>query len=150
MSFTSSPSPSSCPSSCPSNCPSSGGMSTASQPFNPARTDCRPLRVRVKTSKTVVRPTVGLRVCLDDTMADIFLQALTFNDRFLKTEQEIVDLVSQPVDIIVSNAKSESTDEAVRVQLSTTMREALMYEDLDRVLFDIIPKVSIQQSVLCQ
>ena len=100
-----------------------------------------PLRVHIRTPKIVIRPTVGILVDLHMTMAQIMDTALAFQDRFKKSEAEIIDVLSQPVDIIVSNAKSEGTDDAVRVQPSTTVREALMYEDMDRVLFEIIQKV---------
>ena len=119
--------------------PSSSGMSTAQKLRSVASAGCLPLRVRVKTPKIVIRPTVGLRVGLDMTMQEIMFAALTFNDRFTKSEQEITGHLCHPVDITISNAKSENTEAAVGVQASTTVREALMYEDMDRVLFEIRP-----------
>ena len=104
--------------------------------------------MQVKTPKTIIRPTVGLRVSNEDSMQSILQRALAFNDRFLKSEEDILNFLSQPVDIVVSNVRTENTESAVRVQLDTTMNEALMYEDVDRVSFEIIPSASRTNSGL--
>lgn len=122
--------------------PASAGSVSSTARLGYADRGVLPLRVRVKTPKTVIRPTVGLRVGKQDTMRSILASALTFQDRFAKTEEEIIDILSQPVDIVVANAQSENTDAAVRVDMDTSVEEALMYEDMDRVLFEITPSVS--------
>ena len=128
--------------------PSSSGTASSSRLREYASTGHLPLRVQVKTPKTIIRPTVGLRVSNEDSMQSILQRALAFNDRFLKSEEDILNFLSQPVDIVVSNVRTENTDSAVRVQLNTTVSEALMYEDVDRVLFEIIPSVSRTNSGL--
>ena len=128
--------------------PSSSGKVSSSRLRGYASTGYLPLRVQVKTPKTIIRPTVGLRVSNEDSMRSILQRALAFNDRFLKSEEDILNFLSQPVDIVVSNVRTENTDSAVRVQLNTTVSEALMYEDVDRVLFEIIPSVSRTNSGL--
>ena len=85
---------------------------------------CRtPLRVRVKTCKTIIRPTVGLMADQNATLADILADALNFNDNFRKEEPDILEIVDRPMDIILSNEKTEGTDDAVRVQSGTSIRE---------------------------
>ena len=128
--------------------PSSSGTASSSRLREYASTGHLPLRVQVKTPKTIIRPTVGLRVGNEDSMQSILQRALAFKDRFLKSEEDILNFLSQPVDIVVSNVRTENTDSAVRVQLNTTVSEALMYEDVDRVLFEIIPSVSRTNSGL--
>ena len=128
--------------------PSSSGTASSSRLREYSSTGHLPLRVQVKTPKTIIRPTVGLRVSNEDSMQSILQRALAFKDRFLKSEEDILNFLSQPVDIVVSNVRTENTDSAVRVQLNTTVSEALMYEDVDRVLFEIIPSVSRTNSGL--
>ena len=97
--------------------PSSSGKVSSSRLRGYASTGYLPLRVQVKTPKTIIRPTVGLRVSNEDSMRSILQRALAFNDRFLKSEEDIFNFLSQPMDIVVSNARTENTESAVRVQL---------------------------------
>ena len=99
--------------------PSISGGSSASRLYSLADEGVLPLRVTVKSLKATLRPTVGLRVGLDTSMREILEKALAFNDRFQKPEHEILEILSRPVDIAVSNARTEGTDAAVRVQLDT-------------------------------
>ena len=121
--------------------PSISGGSSASRLYSLADEGVLPLRVTVKSLKATLRPTVGLRVGLDTSMREILEKALAFNDRLQKPEHEILEILSRPVDIAVSNARTEGTDAAVRVQLDTPVREALMFEHMDRILFESIPSV---------
>ena len=74
-----------------------------------------PLRVRVKSSITTLRPTVGMMVDQAWTFGDILGKALAFNDGFIKSEAEITDILSMPLDIVVANRMTDGTDDAVRV-----------------------------------
>ena len=56
-----------------------------------------PLRVHIRTPKIVIRPTVGILVDLHMTMAQIMDTAFAFQDRFKKSEAEIIDVLSAEV-----------------------------------------------------
>lgn len=102
-------------------------------------TDSLPLRVRVESGKTIIRPTVGLMAHKGMLMDEVLTAALMFSDRFVKTEKEVFELVQKPMDIIVSSRSTEGTKDAVRVQSTTSLREALMYDNaIDRVVFEIM------------
>ena len=126
--------------------PTSGGTSTASRLLTCASVGTLPLRVMVKTPKAIVRPTVGLRVGSAESMRDVLARALAFNDRYVKSEVEIIEVLAQRMDIVISNERTEGTERAVRVQPQTTIGEALLFEPMDRVLFELLPLVSARSA----
>ena len=73
--------------------PSSSGTASASRLREYASTGLGhlPLRVQVKTPKTIIRPVVGLRVSNEDSIQSILQRALAFNGRFLKSEEDILN-----------------------------------------------------------
>ena len=125
------------------------------------------------------------------TFEDILKKALTFEDAFTKTEAELVDIFSTPMDIIVASRLTEGTctcssctctctctcnctctctftcscacilylhlylclclylclylylrlgtENEVRVQAGTSIGEARLFDDIDRVLFFLKP-----------
>ena len=75
--------------------PSSSGTVSSNRLREFASAGYLPLRVQVRTPQSIVRPTVGLRVSNDNSMRTIFQRALAFNDRFLKSEKDIIGLLSQ-------------------------------------------------------
>ena len=73
------------------------------------------LCVRVASDTGVSRPTVGLMVDLDLTLAEVLMQALTFPDAFQKDDVEVQRILSSRMDITLSNAKTQNTEDEVRV-----------------------------------
>ena len=126
--------------------PTSGGTSTASRLLTCASVGTLPLCVMVKTRKAIVWPTVGLRVASEESMRDVLARALAFNDRYVKSEVEIIEVLAQRMDIVISNERTEGTERAVRVQPQTTIGEALLFEPMDRVLFELLPLVSARSA----
>lgn len=114
-------------------------MSEAARQWEQATAGRLPLRVRVKSAKTTIRPTVGLLVDQAWTFEDILGKALAFNDAFTKSEAEVTEILSMPMDIVVANRMTDDTDDAMRVQSAATIREALMYDSIDRVVFNLKP-----------
>ena len=68
------------------------------------------MRVRVRTPKTIIRPTVGLMLSPEVSMLDILAKALDFEDRFRKPEMEVAKLLDTEVDIVLSNAKTDAME----------------------------------------
>ena len=95
-----------------------------------------PLRVRVKSANTTIRPTGGLLVDQAWTFEDILGKALAFNDAFTKSEAEVTEILSMPMDIVVA---TDDTDDAMQMQSATTIREALTYDTIGRVVFNLKP-----------
>ena len=93
------------------------------------------LCVRVASDTVVSRPTVGLMVDLDLTLAEVLMQALTFPDAFQKDDVEVQRILSSRMDITLSNAKTQNTEDEVRVTASTTVRDAMCFGAFDRVWF---------------
>lgn len=93
------------------------------------------LCVRVASDTGVSRPTVGLMVDLDLTLAEVLMQALTFPDAFQKDDVEVQRILSSRMDITLSNAKTQNTEDEVRVTASTTVRDAMCFGAFDRVWF---------------
>ena len=54
-----------------------------------------------------------------------------------------------PMDIVVANRQTDDTDDAMRMQSATTIREALMYDTIDRVVFNLKPESYGEAPVLC-
>ena len=98
-----------------------------------------PLRVRVKSANTTIRPTVGLLVDQAWTFEDILGKALAFNDAFTKSEAAVTEILSMPMDIVVANRQTDDMDDAIRMQSATTIQEALMYDTIGRVVFNLKP-----------
>ena len=88
------------------------------------------LCVRVASDIVVSRPTVGLMVDLDLTLAEVLMQALTFPD-----DVEVQRILSSRMDITLSNAKTQNTEDEVRVTAITTVRDAMCFGAFDRVWF---------------
>ena len=93
------------------------------------------LCVRVASDTVVSRLTVGLMVDLDLTLAEVLMQALTFPDAFQKDDVEVQRILSSRMDITLSNAKTQNTEDEVRVTASTTVRDAMCFGAFDRVWF---------------
>ena len=56
-----------------------------------------PMRVRVRTPRSVIRPTVGLMLDTGLPMSEVLAEALHFDDHFAKSNEEIVTLLAMPV-----------------------------------------------------